>query len=128
VESHSFVLSVMLGNVPVVDGSVRVASGEDLDVTVGVPHVRLAIIDVVLVKGFMRLHNCALIHLETIEENSATTKGIRTDSGGFHFAKAGINRACELPRAILLSLEDKGGVVVATANVSIFTDKDARQD
>jgi len=118
----------MLSDVPVVDGSIRVASGEDLDVAGGVTHVRLTIVDVVLVKGLVRLHNCALIHLKTVEENGAATKGIRTDSGGFHFAEAGVDRARELPRAISLSLEAKRGVVVATANVSIFTDKDARQD
>ena len=66
----------MLRDVPIVDGTVRVTCGENLDVTRRVTNVSLTIVDVVLMKGVTRLNNCTLIHLKAIEENSATTKCI----------------------------------------------------
>ena len=70
----------MLGDVPVIDGSIWVASREHLHISGSVLNVRLAIVDVVLVKGFLRHHDCVSVELGSVKENCATTEGIVANS------------------------------------------------
>ena len=71
---------MVFGHVPVVNRTVRVASRNHLHISIAILDVWLAVIDVVLMHGLLWLHHSALVELRSIEEDSPSTKGIRTDS------------------------------------------------
>jgi len=71
---------VVLSDVPVVDRAIGVAGSEHLHVAVSVPHIWLAIIDVVLVKGLFRLHHSVCVKLSTIEEDCAASESVLANS------------------------------------------------
>ena len=118
----------MLCNVPIVDRAVRVAGSQHLHIAIGILHVRLAIVDVVLMDCLFRLHHSSSVELRTIEKDSPSTKGISVDAGSFRATETWVKTLSELPRSIGLLLESQGNIVETTADVGIFTDERASQD
>ena len=78
----------MLCNVPVIDGSIWVASRKHLYIARAVLNVWLTIVDVVLVKGLLRHHHCVSVELGSIKENCATTESIVANSCSLGAAEA----------------------------------------
>eukprot|EP00354_Favella_ehrenbergii_P005623 CAMPEP_0170464722 /NCGR_PEP_ID=MMETSP0123-20130129/9336_1 /TAXON_ID=182087 /ORGANISM="Favella ehrenbergii, Strain Fehren 1" /LENGTH=382 /DNA_ID=CAMNT_0010730443 /DNA_START=89 /DNA_END=1239 /DNA_ORIENTATION=+ len=118
----------VLGDVPVVDGAVGVASGEDLDVAVAVLDVGLAIVDVVLVQGLLRHHHRVLVQVHVVEEYGAPAERIAPNPRSLLLSEAWIDRALESPAAVFLPLEEEGRVVESAADISVLADEQARQN
>ena len=69
----------MLCDIPVVDGAVGVTSREYLHVATRILHIRLAVIDVVLMQGLLWLHHRVRVQLGTVEEHSAPSESVVID-------------------------------------------------
>ena len=118
----------MLGHVPIVNGAIGVTRCQDLGVACSIAHIRLTVVDVVLMEGLLGLHHGVRVELGTVEEDSVPAEGIRADAGGLVTSVARVERPCERPLAITLPLEGEGDVVEATSDVSIVTDEATGKD
>ena len=77
-----------LGDIPVVNATIRVTSGEDLNVSIRGSNVWLRVVNIILMGRVSWLHSHRFVKFSSIEESSLVAESILLNSALLEFSKA----------------------------------------